>query len=102
MVINQQFVYLFDTPDSFQKAEELFRSNENVLNIPVVSHDKRLLYEYVKDYEKFYDELNIECGINKQDKRGKRIVISLTTHGKRLDTVYLTIKSINVMMPGSR
>jgi len=94
VVINQQFIYLYDSPDSKKKAEEIFISNETISAIPVISQDMKLLYEYIKDYETFYDELKIDCVINKENKREESIVVSLTTYGKRLDTVYLAIKSI--------
>lgn len=94
IVINRKYTYLVQSLDEKEKAEELFRKNNKILSIPVVSKDGKLLYEYVKNYEAFYDELKIESGINKKNKRNERIVVSLTTHGKRLNSVYLAIKSI--------
>lgn len=94
IVINRKFTYLIESVNDKEKAEELFRNNSKLLSIPVISKDGKLLYEYIKDYEAFYDELKIESGINKENKRDKHIVVSLTSHGKRLNTVYLAIKSI--------
>lgn len=94
IVTNQKFTYLTDAPGSKEKSEKIFNSNNKISAIPVVSQDMRLLYEYVKDQETFYDELQIECGVNRKEKRKERIVVSLTTHGKRLEKVYLAIRSI--------
>lgn len=93
VIINKNFIYLTESLDDEEKARDLFR-NSVIPSIPVISQEGRLLYEFIKDREAFYDELKIECGINREDKRRERVIVSMTSHGKRLNTVYLAIKSI--------
>ena len=59
---------------------------------------KKNFYEYVRSVEAYYEDLEIQCGINvrgsNKDFRREKVVVSLTSYGKRLDTVHIAIKSI--------
>ena len=92
--INQNFTYINSGRDEKQAAIDIFLEKPHIKKIPVLDQEGRLLYEYVKSMDAYYDELEIQCGINIGEERKEKIVVSLTSYGKRLDTVYLVVKSI--------
>lgn len=94
LVIQKNFIYITVGQEEKKKAEDIFLENPRIGKIPVLDTDGRLLYEYIRSREAFYDEVQIESGINIDEKRDRELVVSLTSYGKRLDTVYLAIKSI--------
>lgn len=94
LVIQKNFIYITAGQEEKKKAEDIFLENPKIRNIPVLDASGRILYEYIKSREAFYDEVQIESGINIDEKRDIGLVVSLTSYGKRLDTVYLAIKSI--------
>lgn len=94
VIINRDSVFLRTSENEKEEAKRLFDTMPYVRRIPVLDADDRLLYEYECDREGFYSDLVIECGINREKKRREKVIVSLTSYGKRLETVYITIKSI--------
>lgn len=95
--IKKDFLRINAGEDEKQTASEIFTKNSNIRKLPVVDENGKLLYEYVRSVEAYFEELNIGCGINNKDmgeSRQEKIVVSLTSYGKRLDKVHLVIKSI--------
>lgn len=88
-----------DTID-YQQAMDIFSLCPSIHNIPVVDEGGYLLFEYRKDYQfpedvkAYLDRVTIEYGLNTSELRKQKIVVSLTSYGERLKTVYLTILSI--------
>lgn len=93
LVINKSFVFLVEQPETEKHAERLFDENPQIWNVPVVGDNGRVLYEFKKSFEKYYEDLDISEGVN-TDSRAEKIVVSLTSHGLRLNTVYIAIRSI--------
>lgn len=92
--INKSSVYLLSSENEKIKVKELFDTRPKIQCIPVLSHDGNLLYEYYCDREGFYQELELDNGIVTEKNSEKKNVVSLTSYGKRLETVYISIKSI--------
>lgn len=98
LAIKKDFLYIEAGKDEKQNAVKIFTENRNIRKLPVLDEKGTLLYEYIRSVEAYYEDLNIQCGINKAENtkefRQEKIVVSLTSYGKRLDTVHLAIKSI--------
>lgn|GEM_PF-3942587 len=95
IIYNRKYTYYCDLPDTEEKVRECFCSHMNWKAIPIVDSEGDLLYEYFFDQREFYDGLIIEKMMKDEDvTKEMRIIVSLTSHGKRLKTVYLTIKSL--------
>lgn len=98
MVIKKDFIYIYAAEGEKQTAIEIFTENTNIRKLPVLDEEGKLLYEYVRSMEAYYEELDIQCGINKTESRKnlqrEKITVSLTSYGNRLDTVHIAIKSI--------
>lgn len=94
LVLQTNFMYVTAGQEEKKKAEDIFSENARIRKIPVLDASGRLLYEYIKSRETFYDDVQIESGINIEEKRDTELVVSLTSYGKRLETVHLAIKSI--------
>lgn len=94
IVIKTDCMYIHTGEKEKQAAAELFTVNDRLRKLPVVDEDGRLMYEYVRSIETYYDELDISCGVNRGKKYEEEIVVSLTSFGNRLDTVHIAVKSI--------
>lgn len=98
MVIKKNFLYIDAGENEKQDAVKLFVENRKIRKLPVLDAKGVLLYEYVRSVEAYYEDLEIQCGINvrgsNKDFRREKVVVSLTSYGKRLDTVHIAIKSI--------
>lgn len=93
IVIKKDCLYIYTEEREKQVAGEIFTTTTKIKRIPVLDKDGKLLYEYVRSVEAYYEDLDIQFGINKGSSQ-KNIIVSLTSYGKRLDMVHLTIKSI--------
>lgn len=98
IVIQKNFLYIRTGEKEKEEAVALFKANTKIRKLPVIDENGKLLYEYVRSVEAYYEDLDIQCGINKAEnnknlRRGK-ITVSLTSYGKRLDLVHIAIKSI--------
>ena len=98
IVIKKDFIYIHAGEGEKQAAIEIFTANTKIRKLPVLDEERKLLYEYVRSVEAYYEDLDIQCGINKAENntnmRQEKITVSLTSHGKRLDLVHIAIKSI--------
>lgn len=94
VVIKKKFTFINSGENEKQKAIDIFTTNSMIRRIPVIDKEGHLLYEYIKSIEAYYNELKIQCGINTKEDRKKKIVVSLTSYGERLDTVHIAVKSI--------
>lgn len=98
MVIKKDFMYVHAGREEKQSAIEIFSANTNIRKLPVLDEDRKLLYEYVRSVEAYYEDMDIQCGINKAERKEnlqrEKITVSLTSYGKRLDLVHIAIKSI--------
>ncbi len=93
--INKNSHYIVEKDGADVEARRVFDSNPRILNIPVVDDKKHILYEYKYDYDHYYENADIRSGINSQDSnRTNQIIVSMTSYGKRLDTVHIAIKSL--------
>lgn len=98
IVIKKNFIYIHAGKSEKQEAIEIFSINSKIRKLPVLDKEGKLLYEYVKSIEAYYEDLVIQSGINKSGEqrnfRQEKIIVSLTSYGKRLDLVHIAIKSI--------
>lgn len=98
IVIQKDFLYIRAGEREKQEAIEIFKINTKIRKLPVLDEKGKLLYEYVKSIEAYYEDLVIQNGINQpgtqRDYRQEKITVSLTSYGKRLDLVHIAIKSI--------
>lgn len=94
VIINRDSIFLKVGENVKEEAKRLFDKMPLIRRIPVLDAENRLLYEYECDREGFYNDLVIKCGVNREKKRREKIIVSLTSYGKRLETVFITIKSI--------
>lgn len=98
IVIKKDFLYVHAGEDEKQSAIAIFLANPKIRKLPVLDQEGRLLYEYVRSLEAYYEDLDIQCGINRagdpQALQQEKIVVSLTSFGKRLDLVHIAIKSM--------
>ena len=98
IVIKKDFLFIRTGEREKQEAIEIFTVNTKIRKLPVLDEEGKLLYEYVKSIEAYYEDLDIQCGITKlgeqRDFRQEKITVSLTSYGKRLDLVHIAIKSI--------
>lgn len=96
-VINKDFLYIHAGEREKQAAIDTFVANTKIRKLPVLDTSGRLLYEYERSIEAYYEDLDIQCGINKtEDGRREKITVSLTSFGKRLELVHIAIKSLMV------
>lgn len=99
-VIKEDFLYVHAGEGEKQTVIEIFTANTKIRKLPVLDESGKLLYEYVRSVEAYYEDLDIQCGINKAGNRGnvqqEKITVALTSYGKRLDLVHIAIKSIMV------
>lgn len=100
IVIKKDFLYVHAGEDEKQAAIAIFTANPKIRKLPVLDQEGRLLYEYVRSLEAYYEDLDIQCGINKGEDWRKlhreKITVSLTSYGKRLGLVHIAIKSMMV------
>lgn len=98
LTVKKDFLYIKAGDDEKRKAWELLSKNRKIRKLPVIDESGKLLYEYVRSVEAYYDGLEIRCGIyaqgNQEAPRPEKIVVSLTSYGKRMDMVHLAIKSM--------
>ena len=98
IVIKTDFSYIQTGEGEKQAATEIFMANAGIRKLPVLDEKRKLLYEYVRSVEAYYEDLDISCGINeagkREDLRREKITVSMTSYGKRLDLVHIAIKSI--------
>lgn len=94
MVIKEDFLYIHASDNEKQEVIELFEANTKIRKLPVIDENGKLLYEYVRSIEAYYDDLNISHGINAEGNREEKVVVTMTSFGRRLDTVHIAIKSI--------
>lgn len=98
IVIKKDFLYIHAGEGEKQAAIKIFTANTKIGKLPVLDESGKLLYEYVRSMEAYYEDLEIQCGINKaeerNDRRREKITVSLTSFGKRLDLVHIAIKSL--------
>ncbi len=98
LVIQKDFLYIHAGEREKQSAIELFTANTKIRKLPVLDKEGKLLYEYVRSVEAYYEDLDIQRGINNREQpenpRREKITVSLTSYGKRLDLVHIAIKSI--------
>lgn len=97
VVFQKKFLYIRAGESEKQGALDIFITNPQIRKIPVLDESGRLLYEYVRSVEAYYEDLYIPCGINgreNRDNRQEKITVTLTSYGKRLDLVHIAIKSI--------
>lgn len=97
-VIKKDFLYIHAGEGEKQAAIDTFTANPKIRKLPVVDENGRLLYEYIRSVEAYYEELDISCGVHRaedwNDRRREKITVSLTSFGKRLDLVHIAVKSI--------
>lgn len=97
IVIKKDFLYIHAGEGEKQAAIETFVANTKIRKLPVLDTSGRLLYEYERSIEAYYEDLDIQCGINRtEDGRREKITVSLTSFGKRLELVHIAIKSLMV------
>lgn len=89
--INEKFSYLLIEDE--EAARRIFNAKPMVRILPVLDSEKKVVCEYIIDRDGYYEELVVENGLN-EEKRDEKIVVSLTTHGKRLEYVHIAIKSM--------
>ncbi len=94
VIINRDSIFLKECENEVKEVKALFDAMPLIRRIPVLDMKNRLLYEYECDREGFYDKLVIGNGISNEKIRSEKVVVSLTSYGERLETVYITIKSI--------
>lgn len=98
IVIQKNFRYIHAGDKEKEEAAAFFQENTKIRKLPVIDENGQLLYEYVRSVEAYYEDLDIQCGINKAETnknlRREKITVSLTSYGKRLDLVHIAIKSI--------
>lgn len=97
IAIKRDFLYIHPGEGEKQTAIEIFTANKKIRKLPVLDASGRLLYEYERSMETYFEELNVQCGINKAEQREDRwekITVSLTSFGGRLDLVHIAVKSI--------
>lgn len=94
MAIKKDFLFIHAGEGEKQTAINLFTAYTKIRKLPVLDKNGKLLYEYIRSMESYYEDLDIVCGINVEDQRKEKIVVSLTSFGRRLDTVHIVIKSI--------
>ncbi len=98
LILKEDFLYINAGEDEKQAAIKLFMENRKIRKLPVLDEQGTLLYEYVRSVEAYYEELDIQCGISQAENnkacQREKLVVSLTSYGKRLDTVHIAIKSI--------
>lgn len=95
IIYNNNFTYFEEKTCNEETIRNCFKLHLNWSGIPVIDAEGKLLYEYKCSQRQFYDDLTIpeSEGLN-HEKREEKIIVSLTSHGCRLQSVYLTIKSI--------
>lgn len=98
IVVKKDFLYIPVGEREKQAAAALFMENPKIRKLPVLDGKGKVLYEYVRSVEAYYDELPIKCGINRSENtnnpRCEKIIVSLTSYGRRLNLVHIAIKSI--------
>lgn len=94
VVINRNSIFLTADGKELDRARKIFDERPFIRGIPVLGYEGELLYEYVCDREGFYEALKLDCGLNREEIRRHKLVVSLTSYGKRLETVYIAVKSI--------
>ena len=86
--------------DEYERAMDIFSKYAVIHNIPVIDNNGYLLYEYKKAYrdanvvQAYYNNLEVDYGLNLEEERNPKIIVSLTSYGKRLKSVYLTVLSL--------
>ena len=94
MMFKKDFLYIYAGEGEKQAAAEIFTDNSKIRKLPVLDRNGKLLYEYVRSVEAYYEDLDIPCGINAEKERTEKVVVSLTSFGCRINTVHIAIKSI--------
>lgn len=98
IVIKTDFSYIHTGEGEKQAAIETFTANARIRKLPVLDEQRRLLYEYVRSVEAYYEDLDIRCGINeagnRKGLRQEKITVSMTSYGTRLNLVHIALKSI--------
>lgn len=95
LYVNKNICVLKQGVDNESEARDIFMKNDRIKSIPVIDSEGVLICEYEIDSEGFYHDLEIDAGTNQTgEQRDGEIIVTLTTFGSRLETVYLTIKSI--------
>ena len=98
VVTKTDFSYIRTGEGEKQAAIENFKANVRIRKLPVLDEKGRLIYEYVRSVEAYYEDLDIRCGINeagnRKDLRQEKITVSMTSYGNRLNLVHIAIKSI--------
>lgn len=98
IVIKTDFSYIHTGEGEKQAAIEIFTTNAGIRKLPVLNEKKKLLYEYVRSVEAYYEDLDIRCGINeagnRKGLRQEKITVSMTSYGTRLNLVHIALKSI--------
>ncbi len=96
-IINRKGTSIIDSETSREEAVSLFSHHMNWSGIPVTDSEGHILYEYCIDQEKYYHDYVIPEGegVNRIP-RDEKIVVSMTSHDERLQTVYLALKSIMI------
>ena len=93
--INGNYVYINQSASGLDEAKKVFSDNPQIWNIPVIDINGSVIFEYKKSFDVYYSNCDISNGLN-SFPREKRIIVSLTSHGLRLKTVYIAIKSIMI------
>ncbi|MCM1038074.1 MAG: glycosyltransferase [Ruminococcus sp.] len=100
IVLKKDFLYIYAGEEEKQTAIEIFMANKKIRKLPVLDKNQKLLYEYVRSAEAYFEDLDIQCGINKEKEQKnlqqEKIIVSMTSYGRRLDLVHIAIKSIMV------
>lgn len=98
IVFKTDYLYIQVGEGEKQAVIDIFTANPKIRKLPALDESGKLMYEYVRSLETYYADLYIQCGINELKKqkntRREKITVSLTSYGKRLDLVYISIKSI--------
>lgn len=101
VVYNKNFTKVFSGSNEYEEAAKVFSQKGAIIrNVPVINQNGDLLYEYrmayddPNDVKKFYENMTIDYGLNEKENRERKIIISVTSYGKRLQDAHLTIKSI--------
>lgn len=92
--LNTKFKYVINSDNEIEQAEKLFKENNSIHTIPVLSNEKKLLYEYyyikeIKNDANYLFDMNEDMKYDLQDflfdNNYKKVVI----HGKYSDINFL-------------